>query len=62
MAYKFDEALSVVPVPSSIILYKENEGYPDFDEKKAKIYMQKVAEKIKKMVLNVFKKWDELKM
>lgn len=61
MTYKFDEALSVVPVPSSIILYKENEGYPDFDESKAKIYMKKVAEKIKKMVLEVFKKWDELK-
>jgi creatinine amidohydrolase len=62
MGYKFDEALNVMPTPSSIILYKEKEGYPDFDEKKAKLYMEKVAEKIKKMVLEVFKKWDELKL
>ena len=62
MSYKFDDALSVLPVPSSIILYKENEGYPDFDEKKAKLYMDKVAVKIKKMVLEVFKKWDALKL
>jgi hypothetical protein len=62
MVYKFDEAMNVMPTPSSIILYKEKEGYPDFDEKKAKLYMEKVAEKIKKMVLEVFKKWDELKL
>ncbi|HVP36383.1 MAG TPA: creatininase family protein [Terriglobales bacterium] len=62
MSYKFDDALSVLPVPSSIILYKENEGYPDFDEKKAKLYMDKVAVKIKKMVTEVFRKWDELEL
>jgi creatinine amidohydrolase len=62
MSYKFDDALSVVPVPSSIILYKENEGYPDFDEKKAKVYMTNVAGKIKKMILEVFRKWDQSKL
>ncbi len=62
MTYKFDDAMPVVPVPSSIILYKENEGFPDFDEKKAKVYMDKVAEKIGKMVLDVFRKWDESKL
>ena len=62
MAYKFDEAMNVMPTPSSIILYKEKEGYPDFDEKKAKVYMTKVAEKIRKMILEIFKKWDDLKL
>jgi len=62
MAYKYDEAMNVMPTPSSIILYKEKEGYPDFDEKKAKVYMTKVAEKIRKMILEIFKKWDDLKL
>ncbi len=62
MAYKYDEAMNVMPTPSSIILYKEKEGYPDFDEKKAKVYLNKVAEKIRKMILEVFKKWDGLKL
>jgi creatinine amidohydrolase len=62
MAYKFDEAMNVMPTPASIILYKGKEGYPDFDEKKAKIYMNKVVEKIRKMILEVFKKWDDIKL
>ncbi|MCJ7498044.1 MAG: creatininase family protein [candidate division Zixibacteria bacterium] len=62
MAYKYDEAMNVMPTPSSIILYKEKEGYPDFDEKKAKVYLNKVAEKIRKMILEVFKKWDGLRL
>jgi len=60
MAYKGTEAMNVMPFPSSIGLYRENEGYPDFDEKKAKVYLGKVAEKIKKKVLDVFKRWDKL--
>lgn len=62
MIYKYDEAMNVMPTPSSIILYKEKEGYPDFDEKKAKVYLNKVAEKIRKMILEVFKKWDGLRL
>lgn len=60
MAYKGTQAMNVMPFPSCIGLYKENEGYPDFDEKKARIYMKKVVEKIKKQMLDIFKRWDKL--
>jgi len=60
MAYKGTQAMNVMPFPSSIGLYKEGEGYPDFDEKKAKLYLKKVAEKIKEYLLDIFKRWDKL--
>jgi creatinine amidohydrolase len=60
MAYKGTEAMNVMPFPSAIGLYKKDEGYPDFDEKKAKIYLKKVAEKIKKELQDVFKRWSKL--
>ncbi|MDH4223481.1 MAG: creatininase family protein [candidate division Zixibacteria bacterium] len=62
MVYKGTESVNVMPFPSSIGLYKEGEGYPDFDEKKAKIYLKKVAEKIKDNLLDIFKRWDKLSL
>lgn len=47
-----------LPGPGSIIIYKEGEGYPDFDEKKAIGYMDKVVKKVKDDVLEIFGKWE----
>src|SRR6266571_7022604 len=41
---------SAYPFPSSIMLYKESEGYPKFDLAKAKIYSKKVNDKIARLV------------
>jgi creatinine amidohydrolase len=49
-----------LPGPGSIIIYKEGEGYPDFDEKKAISYMDKVVKKVKDDVLEIFRKWDQI--
>jgi len=49
-----------LPGPGSIIIYKEGEGYPDFDEKKAIGYMDKVVKKIKQDVLEIFEKWEKI--
>lgn len=62
MVYKGTEAINVMPFPSSIGLYKASEGYPDFDEKKAKLFLKKVADKIKKNLLDIFKRWDKLNL
>lgn len=46
------------PHPSSIMLYKEGQGYPKFDAAKAKVYFQKVNDKIARLVLDVVKRWE----
>jgi creatinine amidohydrolase len=46
------------PHPASIMLYKEGQGYPKFDAAKAKVYFQKVNDKIARLVLDVVKRWD----
>jgi creatinine amidohydrolase len=49
---------SAYPNPSSIGLYKAGEGYPHFDEAKAKLYFQKVNEKVAALVKDTIRKWD----
>jgi creatinine amidohydrolase len=49
---------SAYPFPSSILLYKEGEGYPVFDEAKAKIYFNKVNEKMAGLIEETIKKWE----
>jgi len=48
-----------VPCPGPIVIYKENEGYPEFDQKKAKAYMDRVIKKIKDEILDLFKRWEK---
>jgi creatinine amidohydrolase len=49
---------SAYPFPSSILLYKDGEGYPDFDLAKAKSYFKKVNDKIARLIQETIKKWD----
>jgi creatinine amidohydrolase len=49
---------SAYPFPSSILLYKEGEGYPKFDLAKAKIYFAKVNDKVAGLIEETIKKWD----
>lgn len=49
---------SAYPFPSSILLYKEGEGYPVFDVAKAREFFDKVNDKIARLVEDTVKKWD----
>jgi creatinine amidohydrolase len=49
---------SAYPFPSSILLYKEGEGLPQFDLAKAKTYFTKVNDKIARLIEETIKKWD----
>src|SRR6202011_1669581 len=49
---------SAYPFPSSILLYKEGEGYPNFDLAKAKTYFKKVNDKVARLIEDTIKKWD----
>jgi creatinine amidohydrolase len=49
---------SAYPFPSSILLYREGEGYPNFDLAKAKTYFKKVNDKVARLIEDTIKKWD----
>jgi creatinine amidohydrolase len=49
---------SAYPFPSSILLYKEGEGYPNFDRVKAKAYFKKVNDKVARLIEETIAKWD----
>ena len=49
---------SAYPFPSSILLYKEGEGYPNFDLAKAKTYFRKVNEKVAGLIEDTIEKWN----
>jgi creatinine amidohydrolase len=49
---------SAYPFPSTIMLYKEGQGYPKFDPVKAKSYFMKVNDKIAGLIQETIRKWD----
>ena len=49
---------SAYPFPSTIMLYREGEGYPKFDLVKAKTYFTKVNDKIARLIQETIEKWD----
>jgi creatinine amidohydrolase len=49
---------SAYPFPSTIMLYKEGQGYPKFDLVKARTYFTKVNDKIADLIQATIKKWD----
>jgi creatinine amidohydrolase len=49
---------SAYPFPSTIMLYKEGQGYPKFDPVKAKSYFTKVNDKIAGLIQETIRKWD----
>ena len=46
------------PFPSSILLYAEGEGYPNFDGAKAKAYFTKVNDKVARLIEETIAKWN----
>jgi creatinine amidohydrolase len=49
---------SAYPFPSSIMLYKEGQGYPEFDLAKAKTYFTKVNDKVARLIEETIEKWN----
>jgi creatinine amidohydrolase len=49
---------SAYPFPSSILLYKEGEGYPNFDSAKAKRFYRAVNEKVAVLIEDTIAKWN----
>lgn len=58
MAWWSIKGASAYPFPSSIILYKPNEGYPDFDQAKAELFFGKVVDRLEEIVHTTIEKWN----
>jgi creatinine amidohydrolase len=49
---------SAYPFPSTIMLYKEGQGYPKFDPARATTYFTKVNDKIARLIHETIAKWE----
>lgn len=49
---------SAYPFPSSIMLYKEGQGFPNFDLAIALAYHSKVNDKVARLIEETIQKWD----
>lgn len=57
LAYTFNPGADIYPVPGTILLYKEGEGYPEYDLGKAAEYRQRVVETVGDFVEMVLDRW-----
>jgi len=57
LAYYFRRGADIYPVPGTILLYKEEEGYPQFDLDKSREYREKVIETVGEFVEMVIGRW-----
>jgi creatinine amidohydrolase len=62
MVFSIKNGIHCLPAPGSVLLYKEGEGYPRFNQKQAKEYMKKVTAKIRDELLDVFGRWEKLRL
>jgi len=57
LAYTFNPGADVYPVPGTILLYKAGEGYPEFDDRRAKEYREKVIDAVGEFAAMVLGRW-----
>ena len=60
LAYYVRPGADIYPIPGSILLYTENQGYPDFDLDRAKRFQMKVFKKIEEFLRSVLKQWEAI--
>jgi creatinine amidohydrolase len=58
MLYHVKPGINLYPSPSTILIYKENTGSLNFDQKRAGDYFQAVCGMVKEFVLDLFYRWD----
>ena len=61
LAWYFRPGADIYPIPGSILLYKEGEGYPNFNAEQAREYREKVVESVgefAELILARRKKFD----
>jgi creatinine amidohydrolase len=61
LAFTVRPGLAAIPSPGSIILYQQDEGYPDFDPARAKKLMDAVCTKVQETLLDLFRRWSRIR-
>lgn len=59
-AWYFRPGADIYPVPGTILLYKDGEGYPEYDPVKAKAYREKVVAEVGDFVQLVLTRWRQM--
>ena len=57
MLYLMKPGTNVYPVPSTILIYKENTGALNFDKKKAEAFFDDACDTVKSFLLDTFNRW-----
>jgi creatinine amidohydrolase len=57
MLYYVRPGVNVYPIPSTVLIYKDNTGALDFDEKKANAYFDDVCRIVEEFLVDVYGKW-----
>jgi len=60
LVYQFIPGVSTYPYPGPVLIYKEGEGAPDFDQDKAHRYRNGAIEKVKEYLLMILDRWDKI--
>ena len=58
--YQFRTGADVYPVPGCVLLYKEDEGYPEFDEVRSREYFDRVVAAVGDFTEQVVSRWRQL--
>lgn len=59
LAYYYRPGADIYPIPGSILLCKEGEGYPNFDVEQAKEYRKMVINKVAEFVEMILIRWKK---
>lgn len=58
MIYQVNAGANIYPIPSTILIYKENTGKLDFDLKRAEAYFGDVCRRVSAFLEDVFRRWQ----
>jgi len=61
LAFQAPPGTTISPYPGSIILYDSDDGLPDFDPDKAGRLLDAVCSKVEATVIEVFRRWQEIR-
>ncbi len=57
MGFHMKGGADIYPVPGTILLYVENEGYPTFDIEQSKEYLKKMSDVVGDFMLDILTRW-----
>ena len=59
-AWSGKEEVAIYPYPKAIVLYREGEGYPDFDQDKARRFYAAAVDKLEELITTTIAKWKQM--